>query len=153
MEKLDELRTKVTEFCQENPVQTAVIGAGVVAVGYVAYKFLWKTKNRAQRRKRSTSNPEDIIQTEGDTLKGDEESKENSRPLPPKKAMHESDSEDEPVILKQAIKPCRDQSGILDKTTLIKIFDKRSTIRGIRKLDRVFKEKRRQNFDNVAEYK
>lgn len=64
-----------------------------------------------------------------------------------------SDSEDEPILLKQVIKPARDQGGVLDKGTLVRIFDKRSTIRGMRKLDRTFKEKRRSNFNNPMEYK
>ena len=67
--------------------------------------------------------------------------------------MPHSDSEDEPLILKQVVKPTRDASGTLDRDTLVRIFDKRSTIRGIRRLDKTFKEKRRAVFNNQLEYK
>ena len=44
------------------------------------------------------------------------------------------DSEDEPLQLMRGIEVVRDSEGFLTGETIIKILDKRSTIRGIRKM-------------------
>lgn len=149
-ENFDELKIQVTEFVNEKPVESLLIAAAALAVGFMSLKYLWKWNNKP--RDKPTDKPEDVIQIEEETkgnLSGnEEETKSRSR-----KFILQSDSEDEPMLLKQAIRPMRDGVGVLDRGTLVRIFDKRSTIRGIRRLDRTFKEKRRANFEDANEYK
>jgi hypothetical protein len=89
---------------------------------------------------------------DGTTLGNPDDVKEENK-TQNKKFTPVADSDDEPMLLRQVVKPKRDPQGVLDKETLTKIFDKRSTIRGMRKLDRQFKEKRRSMFDDPNEYK
>mmetsp|Transcript_3285 Transcript_3285/g.2740 ORF Transcript_3285/g.2740 Transcript_3285/m.2740 type:complete len:284 (+) Transcript_3285:8-859(+) len=146
--KFDELTTKVKEFVKDRPTESALIGATALAVvGYLTYKYFWRVKIVKLRNK---SKPEDSIKIEKSTP-GNPDSEEAKKTRKPDVPV--SDSEDEPILLKQIIIPTRDNSGILDRSSLVRIFDKRSTIRGMRKLDKTFKEKRRANFNNPSEYK
>lgn len=148
-EKFEELKTKVTDYVNEKPTESAIIGAGaVIILGYWIYKLFWRSKPVNDK----TSNPEDVIKDDGTTLGNPDEAKEETK-AQNKKFLPVADSDDEPMLLRQSVKPKRDPAGILDRETLTKIFDKRSTIRGMRKLDRQFKDKRRAMFDDSTEYK
>jgi hypothetical protein len=148
-EKFEELKNKVTDFVNEKPTESAIIGASVVLIlGYCVYKLF----SRSKATKDKTLNPEDVIVDDGTTLGNPDEAKEETK-AQNKKFLPVADSDDEPMLLRQSVKPKRDPAGVLDRETLTKIFDKRSTIRGMRKLDRQFKEKRRAMFDDSMEYK
>lgn len=125
-----------------------MIGVGAVVFGYLAYKLLSKGGSKTK-----TYRPEDDIIgiTPGGPQASDEVVEEAKTKV--QKVVPPSDSEDEPLVLKQSIQLRRDAEGLLDKETLIRIFDKRSSIRGMRKLDRTFKDKRRAAFQDQNEYK
>lgn len=146
-ENFEELKTKVKEYVQNNTKESILIGgAALLIIGYIGYKLFGGSSTTE-----AEPQGEEIVkelETPGNVTEPQEEVK-NQKPI----VAFQTDSEDEPMLLKQSIKPKRDSAGVLDRDTLIKIFDKRSTIRGIRKLDRTFKEKRRAVFNDQIEYK
>lgn len=146
---LEDIKKKVKDYVDENPTQSILIGAGAaLLIGFIAYKLFSRDRKTVATIKKQ-GRPEDVVvelETPGSyesVIK--EETKTRVAPV--------EDSEDEPVLLRQSIKPKRDTAGVLDKETLIKIFDKRSTIRGMRRLEKTFKEKRRAAFYDPPEYK
>ena len=146
-EKFKEIKKKVTEYVEKEPQKCAIIGGvAILVVGYLTYRW-WS--GSSDKKNGKTARPEDEVKevTPGN-IDDIEEVKEK-----PKKAVAPSDSEDEPLILRQVIKVKRDAAGILDKESLVRIFDKRSTIRGMRKLDRTFKDRRRNSFNDQVQYK
>lgn len=146
-EKFREIKQKVADYIHKEPEKCAIIGGvAFLVVGYLAYRWYNKSSDRKKDKK---ARPEDEVKevTPGN-IEEIEETKER-----PKKAIAPSDSEDEPLILRQVIKVKRDSAGILDKDSLVRIFDKRSTIRGMRKLDRTFKDRRRAAFNDQVQYK
>jgi hypothetical protein len=150
-EYVDEIRSKVTDFVQNNTRESIAIGAAAFAVvGYFTYKCIYGSEKANKHVKGGKA--EDSIK-ELDTTPGNPDSPHEEVKTRNTKFIPHSDSEDEPLILKQVVKPKRDSAGIVDRDTLVRIFDKRSTIRGIRKLDKTFKEKRRATFADQAEYK
>ena len=147
LKKLEEVKAKVTEYVNEYPGKSILAGVGVLFVGYVAYRWLRGSQGKTNGKPKVEDSIKEV-DTPGNPDAEEEESKtKNPRFVP------QTDSEDEPLILKEVIKPKRDSAGILDRETLIRIFDKRSTIRGIRKLDKSFKDKRRAAFQDQIEYK
>lgn len=142
-EYLEELKGKVQDYVTTHRTESMVIGAAaLLVVGYIGYKLFG-------RKGETAAETEEIVkdgETPGNSNK--EETKTEK-----KANIQQIDSEDEPMILRDVIKPKRDSAGVLDQDTLIKIFDKRSTIRGMRKLDRTFKEKRRAAFGDQIEYR
>ena len=130
-------RSKISEYIEKEPTKCAIIGIGIVAVlGLVGYKIIQARGCKQDVCKTiQPKRPEEEIKTIGVT------------PGAP------SDSEDEPLLLRQSIKPKRDPAGIIDKDTLVKIFNKRSTIKGMRKMDKAFKDKRRASFRDPVDYK
>lgn len=144
-EYLQEIKTKVSDYIKSNTKESIMIGGtALLVLGYISYKLF-------SRSPTAEADPTDNVK-ELNTSEIHEETKEEAKTSKPV-VTFQTDSEDEPILLRQSIKPKRDNAGILDRETIIKIFDKRSTIRGIRKLDRTFKEKRRAAFYDTAEYK
>jgi len=41
-ENFDELKIQVTEFVNEKPVESLLIAAAALAVGFMSLKYLWK---------------------------------------------------------------------------------------------------------------
>ena len=146
-EYLKEVKTKVTDFVNTHPRESILIGgAALLIIGYIGYKLFGGSSSDETESQGEEAVKE--LETPGNVEEPQEEAKAQ-KPI----TVFQTDSEDEPILLKQSIKPKRDAAGVLDKETLIRIFDKRSTIRGIRKLDRSFKEKRRALFNDQMEYK
>ena len=141
-ENFEELKTKVKEYVQNHTKESILIGgAALLIIGYIGYK-LFGGSSTAEAEPQGEETVKEL-ETPGNVTEPQEEVK-NQKPI----VAFQTDSEDEPMLLKQSIKPKRDSAGVLDRDTLIKIFDKRSTIRGIRKLDKTFKEKRRAVSNN-----
>lgn len=144
-EYLQEIKTKVSDYVKSNTKESVLIGgAALLVIGYLSYKLFGKSRV-------ADAEPAEAAK-ELNTSEIPEETKEEIKTSKPVVSF-QTDSEDEPMLLRQAIKPKKDNAGVLDRETIIKIFDKRSTIRGIRKLDRTFKDKRRAAFYDIAEYK
>ena len=152
--RYEELKERITEFIEEKPTESAILGVGaLLATGYCLYKLFSRKGKEATVK--AGARPEDTIK-EGDITPGnpdDLETGEEAKAPSKRRFVPQSDSEDEPMLLRQNIKPKRDNAGVLDRDTLVRIFDKRSTIKGMRKLDRTFKEKRRSVFKDPVEYK
>ena len=144
-EYFQELKTKVSNFVQSNTKESILIGgAALLVIGYIGYKLFGRSTVEEAEQAETVKE----LNVSGNIEETKEETK-NQKPV----VTFQTDSEDEPMLLRQSIKPKRDTAGILDRETIIKIFDKRSTIRGIRKLDRTFKDKRRAAFNDISEYK
>lgn len=148
-EYLEEIKTKVADYVKTHRNESIAIGAGIVVVGYFAYRLIFGRSGTQTEAAKDEDGIKEINETPGNP----EDTEEEAKVKPQKVPVANTDSEDEPLILRQVIKPKRDTAGVLDRDSLVRIFDKRSTIRGIRKLDRVFKEKRRAVFEDQVEYK
>lgn len=148
-EYLEEIKTKVADYVKTHRNESIAIGAGIVVVGYFAYRLIFGRSSTQTESAKDEDGIKEINETPGNP----EDTEEEAKVKPQKVPVANTDSEDEPLILRQVIKPKRDTAGVLDRDSLVRIFDKRSTIRGIRKLDRVFKEKRRAVFEDQVEYK
>lgn len=148
-EYLEEIKTKVADYVKTHRNESIAIGAGIVVVGYFAYRLIFGRSGTQTESAKDEDGIKEINETPGNP----EDTEEEAKVKPQKVPVANTDSEDEPLILRQVIKPKRDTAGVLDRDSLVRIFDKRSTIRGIRKLDRVFKEKRRAVFEDQVEYK
>ena len=123
-------------------MKDALLGAAAMGVVFgIGYLILSKGQRQASREEAD----EDEIQTR--------------RPVSPTKKLYKDlydnvvDSEADPVQIMRNIPVVRDHDGLLSEDTLIKIFDKRNNIGGIRALQREFRQKRRDVIQNAEEYK
>ena len=110
-----------------------LLGSGILVAAGAYYLF----KNKIQSPKKKKSTPKE----EPEPAPQEENEPSQTREFDPI-----IDSEDEPLALMRGIEVKRDAEGVLSGETVVQILDKRSTIRGIRKLTQEFRDKRRSVF-------
>ena len=117
----------------------------VTGIAVTAGTVYYLTKPKQSSAIKNAEDSEDEI---------DVERKVTERPEKRNKDLYENamDSEDEPLTLMRSINIVKDDEGVILEEPLIQIFDKRNTIRGIRKKQREFRVKRRACFENQDEY-
>ena len=111
---------------------------GILALSAViflagGYVFM---KNRSNKSTKSEQVDEDTLDLEKELL--------NKSPrIQRQKSIYdkEHDSDDDPLILIRTMPVEKDQEGILTEQALVNLFDKRNTIRGVRKKAKEFRNK------------